>query len=136
MDVVALIGRLIFVAMFLRSGVNHFKMREAMVAHTRSAGGPYPELLVPASGAMIFVGGALIALGLWPDLGALLLAAFLLPVGYYMHAFWKFEDPQMRMLQETHFWKNVSLAGASILLFALFASCGDDIGLMAGGPLF
>jgi putative oxidoreductase len=136
MDVVALIGRLIFVAMFLRSGVNHFKRREALVAYTRSAGGPLPELLVPASGAMIFVGGALIALGLWPDVGALLLAAFLLPVAYYMHAFWKVDDPQLRTLQETHFWKNVSLAGASILLFALFAACGEDIGLMAGGPLF
>jgi len=136
MEVVALIGRLIFVAMFLNSGVNHFRRRETMTAYARSAGGPAPELMVPATGVIIFVGGALIAVGLWPDLGALLLAAFLLPVAYYMHAFWKVEDPQMRTMQETHFWKNVSLAGASITLFALFAACGDDIGLMAGGPLF
>jgi putative oxidoreductase len=136
MEVVALIGRLVFAAMFINSGINHFKERENMTAYARSQGAPAPELGVPGSGVLILVGGVLVAIGLWPDLGALLLAAFLLPVSFYMHAFWKVEDPQMRKMQETHFWKNMSLAGASILLFALFAACGDDIGLMAGGPLF
>jgi uncharacterized membrane protein YphA (DoxX/SURF4 family) len=42
-------------------------------------GGPAPEVLVPASGLMILVGGILIALGVWADLGALLIAAFLVP---------------------------------------------------------
>ena len=136
MAVLALIGRLIFVAMFLRSGVNHIRNREAMVGYARSMGGPAPELLVPLTGVMIFVGGALIAIGLWPDLGALLLAAFLLPTAYYMHAFWKVNDPQMRTMQETHFFKNLSLFGASLVMLALFARCGGDLGLMAGGPLF
>lgn len=136
MDVIALIGRLIFVAMFLNSGVKHFRQREGMTAYVRSAGGPAPELAVPLTGVMLLAGGGLVALGLWPDVGALLLAAFLLPVAFYMHRYWKVDDPQMRTVQETHFWKNVSLAGASILLFALFAACGEEIGLMLGGPLF
>jgi putative oxidoreductase len=136
MAVIALIGRLLFVAMFLSSGVNHFKQREGMVAHARSAGGPAPELMVPLTGAMMFTGGALIALGAWPDVGALLLAAFLLPAAYYMHAFWKVDDPQARQQQQIHFFKNLSLFGASLVMFALFAHCGGDLGLMAGGPLF
>ena len=136
MDVVALIGRLVFVAMFLNSGVKHIRQREGMAAYARSVGAPAPELMVPLTGVMIFVGGALIAVGVWPDLGALLLAAFLFPVAYYMHPFWKVEDPQVRTQQETHFWKNVSLGGVSILLFALFVEFGDRLGLMAGGSLF
>jgi putative oxidoreductase len=48
--------------------------------------------MVPLSGAMLLAGGLLIAIGLWPDLGALLLAAFLLPVAYYMHAYWKIDE--------------------------------------------
>ena len=136
MEVVALIGRLLFAAMFIKSGIGHFKERESMTAYARSEGAPMPELGVPGSGVLILVGGVLVALGLWPDLGALLIAAFLLPVSFYMHAFWKIPDPQMRRMQEIHFWKNGSLAGASLALFALFAECGDHLGLMVGGPLF
>jgi putative oxidoreductase len=134
MDVIQLIGRLVFVAMFLNSGVGHFRNREAMSAHARSTGAPAPEVMVPLTGVMIFVGGALIALGVWADLGALLLVAFLLPVAFYMHAFWKVEDPRMRVMQQTHFMKNLSLAGASLVLFAYFADCAP--GLTLGGPLF
>ena len=136
MDVVALIGRLLFAAMFINSGVNHIKEREGMTAYARSQGAPAPELGVPASGLLILVGGVLLALGLWPDLGALLIAAFLVPVTFFMHPFWKVSDAQQRKMQEIHFWKNLSMTGASLLVFALFAACGDHIGLMAGGPLF
>lgn len=136
MDVIALIGRLIFVVMFVNSGLKHFQQRDAMVAYARSSGGPDPELMVPLTGAMLLAGGLLIAIGLWPDLGALLLACFLLPVAFYMHAYWKIDDPQMRAMQEAQFWKNVSLGGASILLFALFVEFGDHLGLTATGPLF
>lgn len=136
MDVIALIGRLVFVVMFLNSGLKHFQQRDAMVAYARSTGGPDPELMVPLSGAMLLAGGVLIAIGLWPDLGALLLAGFLFPVAYYMHAYWKIDDPQMRAMQEAQFWKNVSLGGASILLFALFVEFGDHLGLTVSGPLF
>jgi len=136
MEVVALIGRLLFAAMFINSGIDHLKEREGMTAYARSQGAPAPELGVPGSGLLILMGGLLMALGLWPDLGALLIAAFLIPVTFYMHAFWKISDPQMRQMQRIHFFKNLSLTGASLLAFALFAECGDDIGLMAGGPLF
>ena len=134
MDVIQLIGRLVFVAMFLNSGVGHIRNREGMAAYARSAGAPAPGLLVPLSGVMLLAGGALIALGVWADLGALLLVAFLVPVAYYMHAFWKIDDPQQRQQQQIHFAKNMSLAGASLVMFAYFADC--DPGLKLGGSLF
>jgi putative oxidoreductase len=134
MDVIQLIGRLAFVAMFLNSGIAHFKNREGMAAYARSSGAPAPELLVPASGAMIFVGGALIALGVWPDVGALLIAAFLLPVAYFMHAFWRIDDPQTRQQQQVHFMKNLSLFGAALVMFACFAD--GHTGPALGGSLF
>ena len=135
MAVIALIGRLVFAAMFLRSGVKHLRQREALAGYARSMGGPAPQLMVPLTGLMLLAGGALIAVGLWPDVGALLIAAFLLPTAYYMHPFWKVEEPQMRSGQDAHFFKNLSLFGACLALFALFVHCGN-IGLMAGGPLF
>lgn len=135
MDVVELIGRIVFVVMFVNSGIAHLTKRESMVAYSRAMGGPAPELLVPFTGLMIIVGGLSIGFGVWADLGALLIAAFLVPTAYYMHAFWKVDEPQMRMNQNAHFMKNMSLAGAALALFALYQQFGEDL-LMLTDPLF
>jgi putative oxidoreductase len=135
MELVGLMGRLLFVSLFVSSGVNHFRQREGMTAYTRSAGAPAPELMVPLTGAVMVVAGLLIAFGVWADLGALLLAAFLFPAAYYMHAYWKVEDPEARHTQQIQFMKNMSLAGASLVLAYLFAELDEDIGLALGGSL-
>ena len=119
----------------MNSGIAHFRIREGMVAYMRSSGGPMPELAVPLSGLMIFAGGALIATGAWPDLGAALVVAFLVPAAYWMHAFWKASDPQMRMNQHAHFMKNMSLAGAALVLLAFYNMCQGH-GWHLTGPLF
>ena len=135
MDAIELIGRLLFVALFLQSGVKHLTQRENYVAYARSSNAPAPQALVPLTGLMILAGGALVALGLWADLGALLIAAFLLPTAYFMHGFWRFDDPQQRQAQHVHFMKNLSLAGASLALFALYAQCAGTLWMLTG-PLF
>jgi uncharacterized membrane protein YphA (DoxX/SURF4 family) len=130
MEVVELIGRVVFVTLFLSSGVAHFRQREGMVAYARMMGGPAPELTVPLTGVMLVAGGLSVALGLFADVGALLIAAFLVPTAYFMHAFWKVQDPQMRANQQAHFMKNLSLAGAAITLFALYAMFGDELWML------
>jgi putative oxidoreductase len=136
-DWLILIGRIVFVLIFVMSGlsVHLLKWRDG-VAYARQSGVPMPELLVPFSGLMAVGGGLLLALGLWPDLGALLIAAFIFPVAFGMHAFWKIEDPMMRMNDQTHFLKDNALGGAALALFAFFQQFGDDVGLTLTGPLF
>jgi putative oxidoreductase len=86
---------------------------------------------------MIVVGGLMVALGVWGDLGALLLLlVFVLATAFLIHAFWKVEDPHQRMDQQVQFMKNLGLAGGSILAFVLFAGLGHDLGLTITGPLF
>lgn len=133
MDVVLLIGRILFVSVFIVSGatVHLLKWRDG-VAYARMKNVPAPELLVPASGVMAVVGGILVALGLWADLGALLLAAFVFPVAFWMHAFWTVDDPMQRAMEQAHFLKDVALGGAALALFALFQQFGADIGLTLG----
>jgi putative oxidoreductase len=132
MDVVLLIGRILFASIFIVSGstVHLLKWRDG-VAYARSKGVPAPELLVPGSGLMAVAGGALLVLGLWADLGALL-AAFVFPVAVGMHAFWKVDEPMERMQEQVHFMKDVALGGGALALFALFQQFGDEIGLTAG----
>lgn len=137
MDWLILIGRIVFVLVFVMSGlsIHLLKWRDG-VAYARQSGVPMPELLVPFSGLMAVGGGLLLALGLWPDLGALLIAAFVFPVAFGMHAFWKIEDPMMRMNDQAHFMKDNALGGAALALFAFFQQFGDDVGLTLTGPLF
>ena len=133
MDVVLLIGRILFASIFVVSGatIHLLKWRDG-VAYARANKVPVPELLVPVSGLMAVGGGLLVAFGLWADLGALLLAAFVFPVAFGMHAYWRIEDPMERVNQQVHFMKNISMGGAALALFALFQQFGADIGLTAG----
>ncbi|HEV8653868.1 MAG TPA: DoxX family protein [Actinomycetes bacterium] len=137
MDVIALIGRILFVLIFVASGtVGHIGQRKGMAQYAASQGVPAAEALVVLSGLLILVGGLMVALGVWGDLGALLLLVFVVPAAFWIHAFWKIQDPQQRANQQAHFMKNMALAGGCIMAFALFAGLGNDLGLTITGPLF
>ena len=135
MDVVFLIGRILFASIFVISGLSvHFK-RES-IEYARSNAAPAPELLVPASGVAIVLGGLLVALGLWADVGALLIIAFLLGITPIMHAFWKIEEPQMRAIQMSQFMKNVAMIGAALIVFYLYNQLQGGAELSISDPLF
>ncbi|SOD63165.1 Uncharacterized membrane protein YphA, DoxX/SURF4 family [Streptomyces zhaozhouensis] len=135
MDVVLLVGRVLFVLLFFHSAVGHLTKTAPMAQYAGAQGVPFPWLAVFGSGLLQLLGGALVLLGLWPDVGALLLAVFLLPTAVLMHPFWKREDADARQGDQLHFLKDIALAGAALMLFALFAHAGDDLGLTASGPL-
>ena len=137
MDVVFLIGRILFALLFVSSGfMAHLgeggkQGRE----YARSLGAPAPDLLVPLSGVAIIAGGLMIALGLWADLGALLIIGFLLGITPIMHAFWKIDDPQMQQIQSAMFFKNTALLGAALIVFYIYNQ-GQDLDLSITDALF
>jgi putative oxidoreductase len=130
MDVVFLIGRVLFALLFVSSGfMAHLgeggkQGRE----YARSLGAPSPDLLVPLSGIAIIAGGLMIAFGIWADLGALLVVGFLVGITPIMHAFWKVEDPQMQQLQIAMFFKNTALLGGALIIFYVYNQ-GQDLDL-------
>jgi uncharacterized membrane protein YphA (DoxX/SURF4 family) len=134
-DVIVLIGRILFAQMFVTSGLMHLKNAGMMSGYAKSKGVPVPTLAVLGSGLLILLGGLSVLLGVWPDLGSLLILAFLVPTAYSMHDFWKQTDPTIRRGEQVNFVKNISLAGASLMLFAFFAHT-PDLGLTITGPLF
>jgi uncharacterized membrane protein YphA (DoxX/SURF4 family) len=135
-DVVALIGRILFVLLFLGSGYGHLAQTAAMAGYAASKGVPAAKLATQATGVLIIVGALMILLGLWADLGALLLVVFLGPTAFLMHAFWKETDPQAKQLEMIQFQKDLALAGASLLIFALIVQLGPDFGIAITDPLF
>ena len=136
MDVVVLVGRILFALLFLGSGIAHLTQRQMMTGYAMNKKVPAAPVLVVGSGALIVIGALMVAIGVWPDLGALLLAAFLVPTAFLMHGFWTETDPAARMNEQTQFLKDLSLAGAALAMFGLFTQLGDDLGLVVFGPLF
>jgi uncharacterized membrane protein YphA (DoxX/SURF4 family) len=135
MDVVVLIGRVLFVVLFLSSALGHFTQTDAMAGYAQSRGVPNPRVGVLASGSLMALGALSVLLGVWADLGALLLVIVLLPTTFLMHRFWSETDPQAKQGEMIHFNKDLALTGASLMLFAFFAHV-DELGLTITGPLF
>jgi putative oxidoreductase len=136
-DVLFLIGRVLFALVFVSSGfMAHLgeggkQGRE----YARSLGAPSPDLLVPLSGIAIIAGGLMIAFGIWADLGALLVVGFLVGITPIMHAFWKVEDPEMQQLQIAMFFKNTALLGGALIIFYVYNQ-GQDLDLSITDALF
>jgi putative oxidoreductase len=135
-EIVLLAGRILFVALFVYSARGHFASGPAMVAHARAAGVPLPGLAAWPTAVWLLAGSASIVLGVVADVGALMLAVFVVPAAVYLHRFWKFDDPQQRRQQEMSFVRNLTLLGACLCLFAFFASIGHELDLTVTEPLF
>ena len=137
MDVVFLIGRVLFGALFVYSGISgHFAAGEITKAYARQAGAPAPEATVPLTGVVIIAGGLMVILGIWADLGALLIAGFLFLTSFIIHRFWRIADPQMRQMDQVHFSKDLALAGAALVMFYTWNQLQGDAGLSITDPLF
>lgn len=136
MDVVALIGRVLFVAVFFGSGLNHLTQSAGMAGYAESKKLPAARPMVLISGVWVILAGLMVLLGAWGDLGALMLAAFLLGTAFLFHGFWQERDPMTRQNEMIHFMKDLSLAGAALLVFVLYAQFGEELGLTITNPLF
>jgi uncharacterized membrane protein YphA (DoxX/SURF4 family) len=136
MDVVILIGRILFVGVFLTSAVAHFAQAKQMTGYAQSKGLPLAGPAVFIGGVLLGLGGLSVLLGIWPDLGALLLVIFLVPTAVLMHSFWRESDPQNKYMEQIQFFKDLGLAGAALMLVGLFAALGDELGLVITAPLF
>jgi putative oxidoreductase len=135
MEVVFLIGRILFGMLFVASGLTVHLNRQG-VEYARGYGAPAPELTVPLSGVAIVVGGLLVILGIWADAGALILVAFLAGITPIMHAYWKEEDPQAQAIQQAMFMKNFALAGAALIIFYAYNQLQGAADLSITDPLF
>lgn len=134
MDIVVLIARILFVAVFAASAIGHLKSAEAMGGYAKFKGVPAAKLSVIGSGVLMALGTLSVVLGLWGDLGALLLLVAILPIPFLMHRFWA-EEGEARMNEQVQFNKTLSLVGGALALFALFAMV-PDLSLTITGPLF
>ena len=117
-DVAALIARVLLVALFLLSGTNKIGGFDGTVSYIAAHGLPFPAL-----GAMIailveFGGGLLVLVGWKARWTALVMAIFTVAAAIFFHAYWADADAAVRMGDYINFWKNISIAGGFLMVFA------------------
>jgi uncharacterized membrane protein YphA (DoxX/SURF4 family) len=76
------------------------------------------EDAVRLNGAVQFTAGSLLALGIFPRLSALAIAATLVPTTAAGHRFWEVEDEKERAQQRIHFLKNLAIFGGLLIAAA------------------
>lgn len=133
MDVVFLVGRILFAALFLGSAMAHLRQTDAMAGYAASRGLPMAKPATLLSGVQILLGGLSVLLGVWGDLGSLLLALFMFPTAVLMHAFWKESDPASKQMEMIQFNKDIALGGSALAFYWVFA---QDVGLTITDSLF
>lgn len=135
---VLLIGRLLiglYVAVMAGAGF-HIAKSSMAVGYSKQMGFPIPALGGWPVGVWLVASGVSIGLGIWPDLGALMFAAFVIPAAAWFHRFWEIEDENQKQVQQLLFGRNLTFLGMSLALFALFAAFGHDLALTITDPLF
>ncbi len=107
-----LIGRILLVLIFLKSGVGKIENFQGTAQSMASHGMPYTNFFL--IGAIFFelVGSITVISGYFARFGAVLLLIFLIPTTLIFHNI--FKDPQM-MIQ---FMKNVSMFGGLLVLLS------------------
>lgn len=122
MEFFFLLARLLFSALFISSGFNHLTNTEAMTQYAASKNVIMPKVSVIITGLMLVFGGFSVLLGLWVEIGALLLIIFLLPAAFLMHNFWTIEDSETRQNEQIHFMKDLALAGGAFFIWYLYVT--------------
>jgi uncharacterized membrane protein YphA (DoxX/SURF4 family) len=119
MEILLVVARLIYALPLLYQGVTNLGQLDRLTAKAREKG--LPASKVSTAGAMIWliVGTLAIIFNFQSFIGGLMVAAFLIFTGSTIHNFWAVTDPAIRKQDHLHFLKNLSLAGAALIIAAM-----------------
>lgn len=118
MQLIPLVGRVMFSLIFISAGImGHFMNNAQTSAYAASMGLPFAVAGVYITGVMIVLGGLSILLGYRVKIGAILVLVFLLLSNFTIHTFWAIPDPMMSQMQMVMFMKNLSMAGAALMIY-------------------
>ena len=132
-----LIGRILFSVYFIYVGLGFHVAKSKMAeGYAQSTGFPTPAIAGWPTGLWMAAGGLSIALGIWPDIGALMIAVFAIAAAAYFHRFWELDDPMQKQTQQQLFGRNVIIVGACLVMFAFFIAAGDALRYTITGPAF
>ena len=116
-DPIALTGRVLLGLLFVLSGTGKIFGFDGTVAYIAAKGLPLPQIVAVLTLCVELGGGLLLVFGLFTRPAAFGLAVFTVMAALIFHNFWAATEA-MRMGQQTHFLKNLSIAGGMLVLAA------------------
>ena len=117
-DAILLAGRIALGLIFIRSGFQKLTALGAFAASLAGRGVPQSEFWAVVGATVEFVGGIMIITGLKTRHASLLMILFVIVATGISHRYWDFAEAAARRLQESQFFKNLSIIGGFILLYA------------------
>jgi uncharacterized membrane protein YphA (DoxX/SURF4 family) len=112
-------GRVLFVSYFIAMGMSHLLHfgEHSLVLKRKSV--PLPRAATLLTVVMMVTGGLLVLFEWYTRVGAALLFCIIFPAPFFLHRFWNETDSYMRLSEFAHLLKDLSLAGAALLLMVL-----------------
>ncbi len=117
-DVILLVGRIALGAIFVKSGLQKLLALSAFAASLAGRGVPQSSFWAVVGATVEFVGGIMILTGLKARYASLLMILFVIVATGISHRYWEFAEAAARRTQESQFFKNLSILGGFVLLFA------------------
>ncbi|MGH3119456.1 MAG: DoxX family protein [Streptosporangiaceae bacterium] len=128
MAVLRALARPMLASVFIIQGYDTLRRPEPVASRADKVVGPLrervtalpddTEQLVRINGGVQLVAGSLLAIGRWPRLSALTLAATLVPTTLAGHPYWETKDEKGRAQQRIHFLKNLAMLGGLLIAAA------------------
>lgn len=112
-----LVGRILLGLLFILAGLAKIGDFNGTVGYVGSGGLPMPSVVAALTIAVELGGGLLLVFGLFTRWAALALAVFSVLSAIVFHNFWASPEAA-RMMQNTQFLKNLSIAGGMLVLAA------------------
>lgn len=134
---IVLVGRILFVIFpALVSGYAfHLRNSKGAEGYAQSVGFPFPAIAGWPAGLWLEIASISVAVGIWPDVGALMFAAFVIAAAWWFHRYWEIADPTQKPAQTMFFYRNVMMLAASLIMFGFFSAAGDALRFVVVPPL-
>ena len=113
-----LVGRILLVLIFVIFGYTKVGGFDGTAGYIASKGLPMPSVVAALTIALELGAGLAIVFGIFTRWAALALAVFTLLAAIIFHNFWAVPEAQ-KVMQMTHFMKNLSMVGGLLLLWAV-----------------
>lgn len=110
-----LVGRILLGLIFVLSGFGKIAGFDGTVGYIAAKGLPLPAVVAALTIVVELGGGLALISGFFTRQAALALAVFAVLAGLIFHAFWAAPEAA-RMMQQTQFLKNLSIAGGMLVL--------------------
>jgi uncharacterized membrane protein YphA (DoxX/SURF4 family) len=112
-------GRVLFVSYFIALGLSHLIHFEQHALVLKRKEVPLPRCATLLTIVMMISGGVMVLFDWQTRIGALILFCIIFPAPFFLHRFWNETDSYMRLSEFAHLMKDLSLAGAALIVAAI-----------------